>query len=108
MITHHRIGTDINREHLGQEQYALFEPAAAMFEALARIAVFAAQKGPPDTAGDAVVIGRTFQADLVLAGNGHAASTALPAFGRQRDIRGVYSDSLWVSWYYWYYWYYWY
>ncbi len=46
-----------------------------------------------------MVIGRTFQADLVLAGNGHAASTALPAVGRQRNIQGVYSDSLWMSWF---------
>ena len=50
MITHHRIGTDIDREHLGQGKNALFEPAVAMFEALARIAVFAAQKGSADTA----------------------------------------------------------
>ena len=50
VITHHRIGTDIDREHLGQEQNASFEPAAAMFEALARITVFAAQKGSADTA----------------------------------------------------------
>ena len=50
MITHHRIGTDINREHLGQEQNASFEPTALMFEALARVVVFAAQKRSADTA----------------------------------------------------------
>ena len=97
MIAHHRIGTDIDREYLGQEQNALFELAMAMFDALAGVVVLAAQKVPPETALYAVVIGSTFQADLVLAGYGHRASTALPAFGRQRNIRIIYSDRLWMS-----------
>ena len=50
VITHHRIGTDIDREHPGQEQNASFELTASMFEALARVVVFAAQKGSADTA----------------------------------------------------------
>jgi len=39
-----------NKSWNNEEQNALFDPAAAMFEALAGVAVFAAQKGPSDTA----------------------------------------------------------
>jgi len=50
VIAHHCIGTDIDREYLGQEQNALFELAMAMFDALAGVVVLAAQKVPPDAA----------------------------------------------------------
>ena len=49
VIAHHCIGTDIDREYLGQEQNALFELAMAMFDTLAGVVVLAAQKVPPDT-----------------------------------------------------------
>lgn len=71
VVAHHCIGTDINREHLGEEQNLLFNQAAAMFEALAGVGVFATQKGPSDavvdSVVDSVVVGIAFQADLVFA-----------------------------------------
>ncbi len=44
-----------------------------------------------------MVIRCAFQADLVLAGNGHGASTSLPTANRQRINRAFYSESLWMS-----------
>ena len=44
-----------------------------------------------------MVIRCAFQADLILAGNGHGVSEPLPIFDLQRIIWRVYSESLWVS-----------
>ncbi len=42
-----------------------------MSEVLARIVIFAAEKGAPHAAGDAVVVVCVLQADLLTSGNGH-------------------------------------
>jgi hypothetical protein len=97
MIAHHCIGTDIDGENLGEKKNSLFDPRPAVFEALPGIGVLATQKGSADTARDAMIKRRAFQADLVLASNSHGVSTSLPTSGLNRTNRAVYSESLWVS-----------
>jgi len=62
-IVEYRIGTDFNREHLPQLQQAVLGPAASMLKGAAREDILTAQEGAAQAAGNAVVVGSSFQAD---------------------------------------------
>jgi len=57
VIGHNRIGTEINGKHLAQHRKAIHHPLAAMLVILTGIVVLPTQKGSPNTAADAVIVG---------------------------------------------------
>ena len=71
MITHHRLGGDVDGEDFGQQGQAFDQPGFAVIEVLAGLLIVAAQEGPPHATGDAVVVGRVGQRDELGAGPDH-------------------------------------
>lgn len=57
MVGHDRIGANVDRKDLRQRQDSIFDPLAAVFKAFAGDGITAAQEGPANTAGRAVIVG---------------------------------------------------
>jgi hypothetical protein len=64
VVRHDRISTDINAENLTEFENAFFDPTPSMFIINAGLGIFTAQKGAPNTAGNAVIVGRGGDGDL--------------------------------------------
>jgi hypothetical protein len=57
VITHHRIGGDVDGEYAGNFQQTFLDPLPSVFKASAALAVLTAQKRATHTARYAVVLG---------------------------------------------------
>lgn len=57
MVGHHGIGTDVDREGIGQLSQALSNPALAVFVVLAGKGVFATEEGAADTSEYRMAVG---------------------------------------------------
>ena len=58
MITHDRIGTQIDGEDRTQQFDTVHDPLTAVIKVKAGMGIFTTQEGSPYAAGDAVVVGR--------------------------------------------------
>jgi len=65
VITHHRVGTDVYGEDRGEFLESLHQPAFAMIEIAPTNRIITTKVGSTHASGDAVVVGRAFQRDLL-------------------------------------------
>jgi hypothetical protein len=72
VIAHHGVGANINGKDIAQKTQAIHDPLPSMLETLPGMFVLTTQECPPHTTGDAVVIGRIDERNLLAAGLGHA------------------------------------
>jgi len=61
VIGHHGIGGDVNGKDTGQEPEPFYQPGFAVVEGFAGKPILSTEERSPDTARDAVVIGRLLQ-----------------------------------------------
>jgi len=57
MIGHHGIGTNVYSKDLGEGKNLIVDPLPPMFKAFAGMAILSTQKGAPNAARDAMVVG---------------------------------------------------
>jgi len=66
VIGHHRIATQINGKDTRQLGEAIYHPLLAVFVGMTGEVILTAQKGPPHTAADAVVVRRGAEINQLL------------------------------------------
>ena len=77
VVLHDGEAADLDGKDLAQLQQAVLDPAAAMFERAAGLAILAAQEGATHATGDAVVVGGGFQADQRFPWLGHGRGSLM-------------------------------